>query len=175
MPALATYFREVAGAGAPMAMPNRLLLLSTPPLPPRLYFFPAGVNVRHRAKEILQLVNDPQRLREEREKVRGEVWAFCTHSGLACCCSCGWCRLVQGPRMAWPLRSSWVHGVPHATCLSFVCRRPRPTVPSTAACLQTRCGPAPLPAPAAARLDESPTPRAACSWGAAALAAAAAG
>jgi hypothetical protein len=30
---------------------------------------PAGVNVRHRAKEILQLVNSPDRLREEREKV----------------------------------------------------------------------------------------------------------
>ncbi|PRW45169.1 ENTH domain-containing [Chlorella sorokiniana] len=29
-----------------------------------------GVNVRHRAKEILQLVNDPQRLREEREKAK---------------------------------------------------------------------------------------------------------
>ncbi len=29
-----------------------------------------GVNVRHRAKELLQLVNNPDRLREERNKVR---------------------------------------------------------------------------------------------------------
>ena len=35
-----------------------------------LLALPAGVNVRHRAKEILQLVNSPDRLREEREKVR---------------------------------------------------------------------------------------------------------
>lgn len=41
-----------------------------PPCPPPLPVTRPGVNVRHRAKEILQLVNDPQRLREERDKVR---------------------------------------------------------------------------------------------------------
>lgn len=32
-----------------------------------------GVNVRVRAKELLQLVNDPDKVREERNKVRGSM------------------------------------------------------------------------------------------------------
>lgn len=32
-----------------------------------------GVNVRHRAKELLQLVNNPDRVREERAKVSRAV------------------------------------------------------------------------------------------------------
>lgn len=36
-----------------------------------------GVNVRHRAKELLALVNSPDRVREERAKVGGRGGAQC--------------------------------------------------------------------------------------------------
>lgn len=67
--------------------------------------------MRHRAKEILQLVNDPQRLREERDKVRLNTQRSSALIAAAVCGTClsdGFCTAAAEGGMG--------HGVCVSAC-----------------------------------------------------------